>query len=246
MDTKTKEIVDVFIDIIYPQNISCIICNKPINKSNTYSLCRECFENIEFIQDGCLKCGKKETRRTLEEYEFGECEYCKGYTYYFDRAISCIDYSKISKKMILNFKYKDKTYMSRYIADIMSQKIQLENIKYDYILYVPLHKKRLKERGFNQSQKIAKYFSEKVNIECLDIIKRTKNTKKLYSLIRDDRKKELINAFEINDSTLLENKNVLIIDDILTTGSTVNEISKRLKVIGVDKIYVFTFLSKCN
>ena len=240
-------LIDILVDVIYPENISCIICDNPISKSNTYSLCKSCFEEIHFIKEGCYKCGKPSINNILEKLKYEECSYCFDKTFYFDRVISCIEYNDISKNLILKFKYQKKTYMSKYIAKIISEKLSLEDIRYDYILFVPLHKKRYKKRGFNQSEKIAKYLSEITKVEVLNCINRKNNTKALYKLDRIDRKKELKNAFALEkDHDKLKNKNIILVDDIFTTGSTTNEISKILKINNVNKIYVVTLLNKSN
>ena len=158
--------------------------------------------------------------------------------------ISCIEYDDISKKLILDFKYKSKTYLCKYIAQLMKEKILLEDMKYDYILFVPLHKKRIRERGFNQSEKIANKLGELLNIPVLDCIDRVKNTKKLYRLNKEDREKELKNGFKVKENiNFIKNKKVILIDDIFTTGATANEISKVLKINLVDCICIFTLLT---
>ena len=239
--------LDLVLDFIYPENISCILCNKPIKKINTYSLCKDCFKELNFIQDGCIKCGKPIIYHSLEKLDICGCSYCFNKSFYFDKAISCIEYSDISKSMILGFKYKNKTYMAKYISNIMKEKLDLENIKFDYITFVPLHKKRMRKRGFNQSEKIAKELGEMIDIPILDCIYRKSNTNRLYNLNRIERKIELKNAFLVKENINYANgKNILLIDDIFTTGSTVNEISKLLKLNNVNKIFVMTLLTKSN
>lgn len=238
---------DIFLGLIYPDNISCIICNKPINKSNTYSMCKDCFNELHFILDGCIKCGKPIINCSLEEHDIDECSYCSGKEFHFDKAISCIEYNDFSKKMVFGFKYSNKTYMSRYIASIMKEKIMLEGINFDYILFVPLHKSRLKKRGFNQAYKIAKYLSKEFNIPVLDCIVRKGNTKRLYKLRKKERRNELRDAFILkNNKIYLEDKNIILVDDIFTTGATVNEISRILKLEGANLITVSTFLTGAN
>ena len=128
----------------------------------------------------------------------------------------------------------------------MKEKFLLEDIRVDYILFVPLHKKRLRQRGFNQAEKIAKKLGELVDIPVLDCIDRVKNTKKLYKLNKEDREKELKNGFKIKENiNLIKNKNIILIDDIFTTGSTANEISKVLKINSVNSICIFTLLTTC-
>lgn len=241
------EVLDLVLDFIYPENISCILCNKPIKKINTYSLCKDCFKELNFIQDGCIKCGKPIIYHSLEKLDICGCSYCFNKSFYFDKAISCIEYSDISKSMILGFKYKNKTYMAKYISNIMKEKLDLENIKFDYITFVPLHKKRMRKRGFNQSEKIAKELGKMIDIPILDCIYRKSNTNRLYNLNRIERKIELKNAFLVKENINYANgKNILLIDDIFTTGSTVNEISKLLKLNNVNKIFVMTLLTKSN
>ena len=216
-------LINVFLDFLYPENISCILCDCSISKNTTYSMCKDCFSNINFILDGCNK------------------------SFYFDKVISCVEYTEISKKIVFGLKYNNKTYLSKYIATIMKEKLDLENIKFDYILFVPLHKKRLRQRGFNQAEKIAMDLSKIVDIPTVDNISRKYNTKRLYKLGKEERINELKNAFVIKENIIdLKNKNVLLVDDIFTTGSTVNEISKILKINGVNKVFVSTFLTRTD
>lgn len=240
-----KNITNLFLEFIYPENITCIICDKPINKTNTYSMCKNCFKELNFILDGCIKCGKPIIYHSLEKQDVSGCSYCFGKNFYFDKAISCLEYTEFSKKMVFALKYNNKTYISRYIANIMKEKIQIETIKFDYILFVPLHKKRLKKRGFNQAEKIAKYLGQSIDLPVIDKIARKNYTRRLYKLSKQERKIELKNTFILKESKNdLKNKNVLLIDDIFTTGSTVNEISKLLKLNGVNKIFIMTFLTR--
>lgn len=295
-------------DFFFPQNITCLICQKPIDPNNTYSLCKDCFEEMTFIKEECHKCGKPVINRInfdksddeednladeeikeiednciiltgnneskdavnlkidddeeyilekFEEYregygkveekkiEYTRCKFCENKNFYFDRAISCIEYCDKSKVLVLSLKYYGNTYMSRYIAQVMRDKLEFEQLSADYIIPVPLHKKRMRIRGFNQAEKIASYLSERTNIPIIDCVKRNRNTKRLYALNKFQREKELKNAFEVKDgSEEIVGKNIILVDDIFTTGTTVNEISKKLKIYGVDEIIVLTFLTR--
>lgn len=295
-------------DFFFPQNITCLICQKPIDPNNTYSLCKDCFEEMTFIKEECHKCGKPVINRInfdksddeednladeeikeiednciiltgnneskdavnlkidddeeyilekFEEYregygkveekkiEYTRCKFCENKNFYFDRAISCIEYCDKSKVLVLSLKYYGNTYMSRYIAQVMRDKLEFEQLSADYIIPVPLHKKRMRIRGFNQAEKIASYLSECTNIPIIDCVKRNRNTKRLYALNKFQREKELKNSFEVKeDSEEIIGKRIILVDDIFTTGTTVNEISKKLKIYGVDEIIVLTFLTR--
>lgn len=71
-----KNMINKCLDFIYPENISCIICDKSIKKTNTYSICKSCFKEMNFIQDGCMKCGKPIIRHSIEKEFIEECSYC--------------------------------------------------------------------------------------------------------------------------------------------------------------------------
>ena len=305
--------LSLIMDFFFPQNITCLICQKPIDPNNTYSLCKDCFEEMTFIKEECPKCGKPVINRInfekdddeedkftdedikeiednciiltgnsesknavnlniyddeeyilekFEEYkegygvnknkdlssskvEYSRCKFCENKNFYFDRAISCIEYCDKSKVLVLSLKYYGNTYMSRYIAQVMRDKLEFEQISADYIIPVPLHKKRMRTRGFNQAEKIASYLSDYTKIPIIDCIKRNRNTKRLYVLNKFQREKELKNAFEVKeDSEEIIGKKIILVDDIFTTGTTVNEISKKLKIYGVDEIIVLTFLTR--
>ena len=300
--------LSLIMDFFFPQNITCLICQKPIDPNNTYSLCKDCFEEMIFIKEECHKCGKPVINRInfdksddeednladeeikeiednciiltgnneskdavnlkidddeeyilekFEEYregygkveekkiEYTRCKFCENKNFYFDRAISCIEYCDKSKVLVLSLKYYGNTYMSRYIAQVMRDKLEFEQLSADYIIPVPLHKKRMRIRGFNQAEKIASYLSECTNIPIIDCVKRNRNTKRLYALNKFQREKELKNAFEVKvDSEEIIGKRIILVDDIFTTGTTVNEISKKLKIYGVDEIIVLTFLTR--
>lgn len=300
--------LSLIMDFFFPQNITCLICQKPIDPNNTYSLCKDCFEEMTFIKEECQKCGKPVINRInfdksddeednladeeikeiednciiltgnneskdavnlkidddeeyilekFEEYregygkveekkiEYTRCKFCENKNFYFDRAISCIEYCDKSKVLVLSLKYYGNTYMSRYIAQVMRDKLEFEQLSADYIIPVPLHKKRMRIRGFNQAEKIASYLSECTNIPIIDCVKRNRNTKRLYVLNKFQREKELKNAFEVKeDSEEIIGKRIILVDDIFTTGTTVNEISKKLKIYGVDEIIVLTFLTR--
>jgi len=240
-------LANIFLDFLYPENISCILCNSSISKNTTYSMCKDCFNKINFILDGCIKCGKPIINYSLEEQNIDGCSYCLNKGFYFDKVVSCVEYTEISKKIVFGLKYNNKTYLSKYIALIMKEKLDLENIKFDYILFVPLHRKRLRKRGFNQAEKISRDLSKIIDKPVIDNIERKNNTKRLYKLRKSERIDELKNAFIIKNNIVdLKNKNILLVDDIFTTGTTVNEISKILKINGVNKVFVTTFLTKAD
>lgn len=113
--------------------------------------------------------------------------------------------------------------------------------KYDMIISVPVSRKRKKERGYNQSELIAKEISKKLNMEyAKDVLYKTKNTIAQSKLNKEEREENAKGVYEIKNLNKITGKKILLIDDIYTTGSTVNECSKILKQANPKKIGIFT------
>lgn len=244
-------------DILFPKNTNCIFCNIPVSRDNRYSLCKTCFEKIEFIEEICIKCG-----RTGENSHL--CTYCYGDKYYFDRIYSVIKYNDFIHGKIYGYKYGHKNFLAYYFAEMTEAFIARNEIEFDYITGVPISEKRMRSRGFNQTYAIAKKLAPKERY--VELFYRKKHTRFLSKLSNADRKRELEGAFGINQAALdyiLESSysnfkpdasidasneslriNLLVFDDILTTGSTVNELSKLLKNTVAD--VSITVLTLCS
>ena len=111
----------------------------------------------------------------------------------------------------------------------------------DFAVPVPLHQERLKERGFNQTEEIFGEWLTKKNLPIRNLLIRTKATPKLYNLGKADREQVLSGAFAASEAVDLQGKNILIVDDIFTTGTTCKECAKVLKSLGAEKIFVLAF-----
>lgn len=238
------------LDIVYPQNLSCILCKMPISRTNRYSICKSCYNKMVFISNACPRCGKPVINTSLKHgVDILDCDYCRDKSTLYDRNISFLEYDDTTKHLVFDFKYNSKTFMANIISSIMGD--MLENIysdlikEIDCIAYVPISEKRIKERGFNQAYEIGKRLGYRVDIECLDILVRKKETRKLHGLSADERKKELRSAFKIDNryKSYIDGKVVAVVDDIFTTGATLNEISKELKIHGASQVIGLTFLT---
>ena len=140
-------------------------------------------------------------------------------------------YEGLIRKIILDYKFNDKPYINKTFVNFMlKNKKMFENIqKYDTIIPVPISKKRQKERGYNQSLLIAKEIANQTKLELENnCLLKTKNIIEQSKLNKEDREKNIKGVYELKNRLLIENKKILLIDDIYTTGSTVNECSKIL------------------
>ena len=225
------KIQEKIINLIYPQ--SCGICGKINNKT----ICSKC--NIQ------LKKQEKMGILTKEKLEENSLEMEK----HFEELMYIFKYEGQIRELILDYKFNEKSYMYKtFVNFLLKNKKIFENIKkYDKIIPVPISKKRYKERGYNQSLLIAKEISMQISYETNNNIKlelvnncliKTKNIIEQSKLNKEDRQHNIQGVYTLKNGSILTNKSILLIDDIYTTGSTVNECSRVLQQAKPNKIGV--------
>lgn len=187
----------------------------------------------------CLVCG----RPTIDGLTHPRCQG----RYVIDGAFAALSYKGIVKKLIYQFKYKP--YLSDlkdslvdlfYEAIIQNEIFQKIYENKPILVPIPLHKTRLRNRGYNHAQILATGLSEKLNLEALDLLERNRETKSQFGLDLKKRKENLKDAFILNTKYPPTGKNLLLVDDILTTGSTLFEAAKELKKKGVKRVWGLT------
>lgn len=217
----------------------CNFCSEVLREASDHFLCPKCYDKIKFIgENGCIKCGKTLT------FGYDEiCPDCRRTKRCFDRAFSVAQYEGAVKSALIRYKFFGKKHIANTFVQIMLDNIpKMDDI--DLVLSVPLHKERLKERGFNQSQNLAEALAQRLGIYSdNNIFIRAKNTKSQATLSREKRLKNLKGAFRVINMYEITNKNILLVDDIYTTGATVSECAKTLKIAGASKVYVLTVAS---
>ncbi len=162
---------------------------------------------------------------------------------YFNSLICGFKYEGNIRKLILDYKFHEKSYLYITFANfLLKEKKIFENIKnYDKIIPVPISKKRQKERGYNQSLLIAKEIAKRMNLELLNnCLIKTKNIVEQSKLNKDEREKNIQGAYELKNKQFINDKKILLIDDIYTTGNTVNECSKILRKGNPKEIGILT------
>ncbi len=231
-------LVKHILDFIFPNH--CLLCGTIIQNKNT--ICTECINNLAFRHKDkyifCKTCGN-----VLEDIN-SICNCKKEHNYYFNEMRAVFYYDDSIKYIIHQMKFYNRYRICFDFAIIASFYYQDFIKANDIIIAVALSTKRKKERGYNQSAIIAKNIALKLNIPFNDkLVKRHKNTKPLSKAGGiEERKMITENAFSIEHDciSMFVGKNVLLVDDIFTTGSTVNEISKIIKEnVGVLNIDVF-------
>jgi len=198
-------------------------------------LCENCFAQLVAIQTGfCDKCGSD-----LSE---GYCLSCSETKYIFEFSRSALLYQEPVVELIHKLKYEDYRGLAHFFADRMNESLKLypEFEDYPYLMAVPLHKVRRRERGYNQSALIAKRLAHLSGKEAIRPIERKRYTKSQTQLSRSNRLTNLAGAFIVKEPTQVQGKNIIIIDDVFTTGSTLNEISLELYKAGAGKVACLT------
>lgn len=221
-------------DLCFP--LICCNCGEYVESKG---LCADCWKQIKWISEPkCLNCGIP-----FEINVQKICEHCLKKKPAFDNAVSVFEYNDFSKNMILKFKYNDATYMSEQFSSWMYRVCELDIKNANFIIPVPIHFVKRLKRKYNQSELLAKEISEKSGIKYEPrILKKIKNTLAQEGLSKVHRQKNIKGTFEVDKKYvhLLDKKTIVIVDDVLTTGATVNECAKMLKKCGVEKIIVIT------
>ncbi|MCR5146872.1 MAG: ComF family protein [Clostridia bacterium] len=209
------------INLIYPP--VCGFCNQ----INNEFLCKKCEQKLE-----------QEKIATIINY--------KNDPVFFDEQFYLFKYKKDIREYIINYKFNEKSYLYKSFTEVFVRESRFINkfIKnYDIIIPVPIHKKRYKTRGYNQSELIAKDIAKSCHIEYNKNILIKQNNIVAQSSLDDklDRIKNIKNAFSKGtDIELVKNKKIAIFDDVFTTGATANECAKVLKENGAVVVGVFT------
>ena len=176
-------------------------------------LCSECFAQIEFMKPHL--------------------------------GIHCVSvYEGILRTAIHRLKFKKRRTLAEPLGILLVKYLgrdpTLEVKALDIIIPVPLHRKRERERGFNQAKLLANVISRYYEIPVISALERTKDTKAQFDLPRKERFKNVTGAFRVSNIKAVYNKRVLLLDDIYTTGSTIRECSKALRIAGARRIETLT------
>ena len=238
---KLKEFFRKILEEIFVDKYNCIVCDIELQEKSKRGLCQECEGKLRFISDKiCKKCG----RLQLNEADY--CLTCKEHKREFDFARSCVVYDDVAKEIVRGIKFGGKKYCAKYIANFLIEKYQsaFDGVNIDVIVPVPLTKKKQILRGYNQSWEIAKKFAEAVDLTADDkIVEKVRDTQEQARLSGKEREENILDAFEVKLPDKVEGKSVLIIDDVMTTGSTASEIARALKKAKAKEVYLLTFAS---
>ena len=223
---RQKSSVPKILNLIYPP--ICGICGK-FNDNFLCPKCQKILENEAVF--GIDKYEKIKIEKNLQERK------------YFNEHLYIFEYEGIIRRIILKYKFQDKAYLYKtFVNFLLKNKNFFEFIKkYDTIIPVPISRKRRAMRGYNQSELIVKEIANFTNLkEESDCLFKIKNVIEQSKLNKEERQKNIQGVYELRNKEKLYKKKILLVDDIYTTGSTVNECSKVLRGAKPKQIGIFT------
>jgi len=209
---------------------TCVVCENPGN--NDLDLCIHCAQALPHIQHACHRCGNP------TETNVPMCGTCLKQRPPFYQTIAPYYYQDTIAHMITRLKFQHELVYARILGTLLSQYLKLDT-KPNYIIPVPLHSERLKQRGFNQSLEIAKPIGKFLNIPVdINHCQRIKPTLSQSGLSAKNRQRNIKNAFHVASD--FRANHVAILDDVITTGHTVAELANVLKKHGTQRIDVWS------
>lgn len=228
-------------DFLFPK---VCVCGEVLPSGEGGGLCVSCWREIEFVSNSacCGKCGY-----ILDSgFEHGDvCASCISSPPFFDKACFVFKYGDLSGRIITLFKYADKTYLSELLSNFLVAKIN-ENIDcddYDFIISVPIGKKRLLKRKYNQAAMLVNRIAQITGVAANNnILYRRKEVPPQTGMRRKQRLKNVKGVFAVSDKykKSLDGARVILVDDVYTTGATLNECAKVLKSCSVEEVFVVT------
>ena len=233
-----KQIIKKFSLCLFPYQ--CILCLDESKRD--LDLCIDCEQLLPWLKDVCIYCSAP-----LVIPMQSACGRCLDKPLPFQKVCIFFSYTETIKKMIIGLKFQQRLIYAHILGTLLAEKIisQYQNEKLpDIIIPVPLHKKRLNERGFNQAIELARPISKKLNIRIdYKCCKRIKNTAPQSTLPAKQRPINVKNAFITKRN--LDNQHIALLDDVMTTGHTLIEMSRALHDVGVKRIDVWCCARTC-
>lgn len=217
--------------ILFPK--TCPICDKALGHGE--DICGECVRKIHFIgEPRCKKCGKQ-----LSDVRTEYCPDCSRNSHVYKTGIAAFLYDDLISKSIYRFKYHNRRSYAEYYGKAISKQYGtiIKRWNADVIIPVPIHEKKRIRRGYNQAELISRSLGRELHMETdSSYLVRMANTKPQKEMNKAERKKNLENAFKLTGNVVKYNK-IILVDDIYTTGSTIDECARTLMAGGAREIY---------
>ncbi len=232
-----KKIVQGVANFLFP--IICSSCGNLMPSDDKYRLCENCFRSLKFISDGlyCVRCGR------FLPSGGAHCRSCRSEKFHFEFIRSAVLYEGVARDLIHKFKYRGAEYLKHLFGKILAEEAKKheEIANCDFLLPVPLHRLKKILRGYNQSELIASVLAKNLGKSFLkDVLIKTRYTRQQAKLKKSERRKNVLDAFRVVKDDAIRGKNLLLIDDVATTGATIECCAAILRRAGSGKVYCLT------
>ena len=235
-----KSAKSFLLDLVFPRH--CVSCGKPNPKGVYGYLCQDCADGVFSHQlNRCKRCseivgGDVPVRR---------CAKCEGQNFNFEESRVVCEYADAGRDLILELKYKGGVWVASDMAKMCEKLADFDEYFRDaFLVPVPIHSTRKSKRGYNQSEKIARAICENfkhLNLHLAEILKRVKPTPTQTLLSRQDRAENVKNAFKIVANCIPRDAKIIVLDDVMTSGATLNECARVLKRSGFENVRAIAF-----
>lgn len=223
------------LDVVFPPY--CLVCRSPLAIASAEKLCPSCNEGLEIIDPPfCYKCGA----HTDGEDRDGRCLSCRNGAMAFKRAVSAGRYAGTIRELTLRLKYGGEKSLAGFFGEMIVRRMCRETFRteIDLVVPVPMRFWRMIARRYNQSELIASEVAAMLGVDfAADILAKTKNTPRQEGLDRRERLRNVRESFRVKRPKKIAGKNILIVDDVLTTGATLSECARALRRSGSGRVY---------
>ena len=223
-------IIDTVLNSIFPPK--CAFCNNLLSKK--LPVCNNCMSTLPFLtENSCDICS-----RPLGEFSHSICESCRKDKPHFIHAFISLIYKEDVRRAILKMKRHFHPYYAKAFAYLLADSILTspQYVKFDYITYVPQNRRSRRERGYNQSELIAKELGKLLGVKCVPTLIRTDDGAPQHTLTASERRANVKKCYF--KSNRVFHGTALLVDDVYTTGSTANRCSMLLKQMGFENVYI--------
>jgi len=241
--SRCAGLAGTFLDMVFPR--TCTGCGKPVGRESLH-VCWECLASFWPVQfPHCAVCGNPVQGLVTNKYT---CQLCTGRKRHFCKARSAVHFDGGIVGIIHAFKYGQAAYLSRDLAGLVAvcSAIHYASADVDAVTFVPLHHRKERERTYNQAQLLARDLANMLGKPLLSrCLVRWRPTQTQTALTAVERRKNVHGAFRALNEKWIEGRRILLVDDVMTTGATVDECADMLKKAGAAEVRVITVARGC-
>ena len=201
------------LDLLYPPR--CVFCDALLEKGEQY-FCRSCGEQVPMAEGAHL---------------------CRTGTY-FDRCVAPLYYKDMVREAFLDYKFHEKTWHAAVYAAFLEPYVRKEFPQLDVVTWVPLSRRSHKDRGYDQSELVAKELAKRLALPCEKLVEKVRATRQQSRLDRpEERRANVLGAYSVKNNAQIAGRHILVLDDVITTGSTMEECCRMLASAGAAAIH---------